>query len=90
MVKKTRVEHLVNIFVPCYNATCLQCCRLIDDRVWPSGKAVDFGSTILGSNPSTRAYYLKTHNKCRYSCTDVCFTVVCEYTKKEKGSSILQ
>lgn len=24
-------------------------------RVWPSGKAVDFGSTILGSNPSTRA-----------------------------------
>ena len=24
-------------------------------RVWPSGKAVDFGSTIPGSNPGTRA-----------------------------------
>jgi hypothetical protein len=29
-------------------------------RVWPSGKAVDFGSTIPGSNPGTRAslYYV--------------------------------
>src|SRR5258708_25361677 len=25
-------------------ATCLRFCRLIDDRAWPSGKAVDFGS----------------------------------------------
>jgi len=25
-------------------AMCLRFCRLIDDRAWPSGKAVDFGS----------------------------------------------
>lgn len=30
-------------------------------RVWPSGKAVDFGSTILGSNPSTRASSPQCH-----------------------------
>ena len=30
-----------------------------DNRVWPSGKAADFGSAIPGSNPGTRASFHK-------------------------------
>src|SRR5258708_28559297 len=38
-------------------AMCLRFCRLIDDRAWPSGKAVDFGSTIPSSNLGARAIF---------------------------------
>jgi hypothetical protein len=36
-------------------ATCLWFCRLMNDRAWPSGKAVVFGTTIPSSNLGARA-----------------------------------
>ena len=60
-------RYLVNTFAACYNRD------VPNNRAWPSGKAVDFGSTILGSNPSTRACF-----------SDGVDFVDCRYVKKKK------